>query len=439
MSHRGIVALSIAALLAAGQSLAADGDSSPGAARKKVLVELYTSQGCDSCPSASDLLGRLAGLGYGPDRIVPVGFHVDYFNQPWVDPYSDPSYSRREASYNAVQRRDDLYFTPMLMVDGRYPMLGSDKPKVLASIERALKEPAAVGLEVRLDRKALTVKVAARSAAVAGRELLVGVAVTEDPVSTKVASGENGGKTLVEHAVVRSFVHKPARLERGGSATLSFPIELAAGQAAARSRVAIFVQDHADGRVYQAESIPWEPEAATVRAVAARDERPGPPAVGDPAKPFDLTALDGQPVRLDALTAAGPVVLVVLRGYPGYQCPICTGQFGSLLDHAPDFDRAGASVVLVYPGPADGLRAHAGEFVRGRDLPRGFVLATDPDYAFTNRYGLRWDAEGETAYPATFVIDRSGIVRFAKVSRSHEGRATAAEIVKALGSPGRTR
>ena len=72
-----------------------------------MLVELYTSQGCNSCPPASDLLGKLSRLGGDSDRIVPLNFHVDYFNQPWPDPYSDPSYTRRQRDNHRVQRRDE--------------------------------------------------------------------------------------------------------------------------------------------------------------------------------------------------------------------------------------------------------------------------------------------------------------------------------------------
>ncbi len=112
---------------------------------KKVLVELYTSQGCNSCPSANDFLGQLARLGFGPDKIVPVAFHVDYFNEPWADPFSNKDYSRRELAYNSVQKRNDLYFTPMMMVDGRTPMLGSNRPEATKAIKAALKEkPGAV-------------------------------------------------------------------------------------------------------------------------------------------------------------------------------------------------------------------------------------------------------------------------------------------------------
>ena len=61
-----------------------------------------------------------------------------------------------------------------------------------------------------------------------------------------------------------------------------------------------------------------------------------------------------------------------------------------------------------------------------------FRVTTDPDYVFTNAYGLRWDAPDETAYPATFVIDRGGAVRFAQVSLGHDGRALATDVLKAL-------
>lgn len=157
-----------------------------------------------------------------------------------------------------------------------------------------------------------------------------------------------------------------------------------------------------------------------------------PPAVGGQAPEFALNDLNGTEVSLKALTAKGPVVLLVLRGYPGYQCPICTRQVGEFFARAADFGERGARVVMIYPGPAEGLGEHAAEFVAGKALPERFVFLTDPGYTFTNGYGLRWDAPGETAYPAAFVVDGSGKVRFAKVSRTHGGRAGAAELLEAL-------
>ena len=127
--------------------------------------------------------------------------------------------------------------------------------------------------------------------------------------------------------------------------------------------------------------------------------------------------------------------LVVLRGYPGYQCPVCTAQVGRLISNAPQFAEAKATVILVYPGPADSLKKRADEFVKGKALPKSFTLLLDPDYTFTKQYGLRWDAPNETAYPSTFVLDPKRKVTFAKISRSHGDRANNADILKALPVP----
>ena len=156
------------------------------------------------------------------------------------------------------------------------------------------------------------------------------------------------------------------------------------------------------------------------------------PVVGQEAKDFDLEALGGGRAKLSELAKGGPVVLVVLRGYPGYQCPICSRQFGEFLGKADEFKKAGATVAFVYPGPAAGLKGKAGEFVKGRDYPAHFRLLLDPDYTFTNAYGLRWDAKNETAYPSTFVIAPDHKVTFARVSTTHGGRLSAADALKAV-------
>jgi len=165
---------------------------------------------------------------------------------------------------------------------------------------------------------------------------------------------------------------------------------------------------------------------------AATQATPKPPAVGDTAADFELEAINGKKVKLSEVSKQGPVVLVMLRGYPGYQCPICTVQVGRLISKAKQLADAKARVLLVYPGPAEGLKARADEFVKGKDMPENFDLLLDPDYTFTNLYGLRWDAKGETAYPSTFVLDSARKVLFAKVSRSHGDRAKAEDVLAAL-------
>ncbi len=156
------------------------------------------------------------------------------------------------------------------------------------------------------------------------------------------------------------------------------------------------------------------------------------PRVGDVAKDFELMTVAGVPVKLSNLTAKGPVVLVVLRGYPGYQCPLCTRQVADLVGQAKKFEAAGASVLMVYPGPAEELKAHAEEFLNGKTLPESFRLAIDPDYVFTERYGLRWKAKNETAYPSTFLIDKEGKIHAATISKEHGGRVSSKNVLEAL-------
>ena len=154
--------------------------------------------------------------------------------------------------------------------------------------------------------------------------------------------------------------------------------------------------------------------------------------VGEEAKDFELPAIGGGNVKLSKFTDAGPVVLVVLRGYPGYQCPICTAQFAELRAKADELKKAGAQVVFVYPGPADKLKEKAGEFFKGKDYPEHFTILLDPDYAFTTLYNLRWNAKNETAYPSTFVLDSKRMVKFAKVSTTHGDRAKTNDVLKAV-------
>ena len=137
-------------------------------------------------------------------------------------------------------------------------------------------------------------------------------------------------------------------------------------------------------------------------------------------------------MELAEVAETSPVVLVVLRGWPGYQCPMCSRQVNDFSAQARQFAERGAKVIMVYPGPAEQLQAHAREFLENREWPADFLFVLDPDLAFTRAYGLRWDAKKETAYPATFVIERGGRVRFAQVSESHGNRLSAAKALTEL-------
>lgn len=156
------------------------------------------------------------------------------------------------------------------------------------------------------------------------------------------------------------------------------------------------------------------------------------PAVGTHAPDFTLKNLKGAAVRLADETGKGPVVLVMLRGFPGYQCPFCTRQVKELVDNAVALSAAKARVLFVYPGPANIVQGKAEEFAMDKNLPAHFEMLLDPDYVFTNLYGLRWDAPKETSYPSTFVLDKTGKIVYVKVSAMHGGRAPAKEVLSAL-------
>ncbi len=163
-----------------------------------------------------------------------------------------------------------------------------------------------------------------------------------------------------------------------------------------------------------------------------RADETKPPEVGKKAPDFELGNLDNKKYKLSELVKKGPVVVIMLRGYPTYQCPLCTRQMASFLNSAKQFDKREATVVFIYPDKADGIAEHAQEFIKGKKFPENYLFLLDPDFNFTNSYGLRWDAKKETAYPSTFVIGQDQKVKFSKISRTHGGRTKPQDILKEL-------
>ncbi|MBL9163634.1 MAG: redoxin domain-containing protein [Planctomycetaceae bacterium] len=157
-----------------------------------------------------------------------------------------------------------------------------------------------------------------------------------------------------------------------------------------------------------------------------------PPKVGEMAQMFTLQSLNGEKVELKKLLKEGPVVVAVLRGYPGYQCPACTRQVGGYVKLADDFAKAKATVVFVYPGEAKELEKRAQEFLKQTELPAPLKLVLDPDHKFVTAAGLRWEAPNETAYPSTFIVAGDEKVTFRKISNTHGDRAEAADVLKTL-------
>ena len=157
------------------------------------------------------------------------------------------------------------------------------------------------------------------------------------------------------------------------------------------------------------------------------------PSVGSKAPDFTLATPTGHSIRLSTQHRGSSLVVVVLRGFPGYQCPYCQRQVHDFIEHAAEFAAKKANVLLVYPGPPADLGQRANEFLATQSkLPSNVVLVIDPDYKVTNLYGLRWDAPHETAYPSTFILDRNGTIRFDKISHSHGDRISAQDALDHL-------
>jgi peroxiredoxin Q/BCP len=158
------------------------------------------------------------------------------------------------------------------------------------------------------------------------------------------------------------------------------------------------------------------------------------PQVGEMAPEFSLKTLDGKTISLRDLNAKQRVVLVVLRGWPGYQCPLCQQQVHDLVSHSTQLNATKANMLFVYPGPSAALQAHAEEFLKDKQWPKNWSFAIDPDYSMVSAYDLRWDAKNETAYPSTFILEPGGKIAFAKISKEHGGRVSAKELLNQLES-----
>jgi hypothetical protein len=246
--------------------------------KRMVLVELYTSQGCDMCPTAEKMLGALAER---DRRIVPIAFHVDYFNEPWKDVFSDSLYSKRQITYNQLYTKPKnaeygLYYTPMLMIDGEQSVNGRDPVSAEAAIRAALARKPLVDIDVALDLKdnglagTATIKVSSRSTRVEKSPLLICGVLREDGVITEVGSGENAGKSLVARYPARQTKYGFIELDGKSPATERFSFVVEPGWKRENLRLAVFVQDKRTGVVHQAADLAWQGTHSAGNATSAR-------------------------------------------------------------------------------------------------------------------------------------------------------------------------
>jgi hypothetical protein len=194
-----------------------------------VVIELFTSQGCSSCPPADELLAKIAHAGkVGNRTVAPLAFHVDYWNDlGWPDPFSVPAWTERQRQY-ADALGDDRVYTPELVVAGGAGMVGSQWARVASSIASAPKQQP-VAAKATWSATTLTVE------ATAPADADVLVAVWEDGTSTKVPRGENAGETLVGERVVRRL-ELVAKAGKTGSRTIQLGPWTAGGAVAFAQR-----------------------------------------------------------------------------------------------------------------------------------------------------------------------------------------------------------
>jgi hypothetical protein len=187
-------------LLAAG--VAAGLHAAAGRAQDKapVVVELFTSEGCSSCPPADALLGELAQR---PD-VVPLAFHVDYWDYiGWKDPYASPASTQRQHDYAAALGLHMVY-TPQMIVDGRTDVVGSERGDVETAIGRAAARPK-LAVSIEKDAGGGYRVVIPPAAPPAGGPATVWLALFDSARETSVKQGENGGRTLKEYNIVREW------------------------------------------------------------------------------------------------------------------------------------------------------------------------------------------------------------------------------------------
>ncbi len=221
--------------------------------RTPVIVELFTSEGCSSCPPADALLSQLTKTQpvAGAD-VIALGEHVDYWDHGgWADRFSSRRFSARQSDYANTFRKDTVY-TPQMIVDGQAQFVGSDEDAARAAIARAARQPKAQVLLARAG-DTLSVRVDHLPASVKNDPAEVLLAVTEGGLSSSVGGGENAGRRLGHSAVVRQLT--PLGTVSGGVFTAAPSVKPASGWRRENLSAVVFVQERGSRRIVGAAEV----------------------------------------------------------------------------------------------------------------------------------------------------------------------------------------
>jgi len=244
----GFTATAAALAVALASGVTQSHSSSPKPARQVVVAELFTSEGCSSCPPADALLQQITSMSpVAGIEVIGLEEHVDYWDRlGWRDPFSSAAFTARQSAYDARVFRSGQIYTPQLVVDGAFEVVGSDASRVRKAIAAAGERPAAKVLVSAMERGNRVHVDAVIDGATdihrAGAADIV-LAIVESGVVSLVERGENRGRVLPHAAVVRSLNAIGVLPPDLSARTLSSDLPLAPGWQAAALRVVVFIQE----------------------------------------------------------------------------------------------------------------------------------------------------------------------------------------------------
>lgn len=247
-----VAALSASLLLPPIQSAFAQACSKQSPAHTVALLELYTSEGCSSCPPADRFVSGLRGAGLSADQVVPLSLHVDYWDYiGWKDRFARPAFDERQRWLSDLAASRIVY-TPEIFIGGQE--VRDWRGGVAAAVRRVNASPAQATIGIALGKPAgAGLPLEVRAKAPRGSRLFV--ALYENGLSSDIRAGENNGVQLKHDYVVRDWIGPLALGADGGKAALPRALAIPAGARPDRIGVAAFVQDER-GRVLQALALP---------------------------------------------------------------------------------------------------------------------------------------------------------------------------------------
>ncbi len=233
-------------------SVAAANTTTP--ARVPVVVELFTSEGCSSCPSADAVLRQLETDQPIPGiEVIALGEHVDYWNRlGWRDPFSTAQLTERQRTYATALGAST--YTPQAVVMGHAELVGSQRAKLTQAIVEAAAAPQTrVDIQRTTDPATVSIQIGALPDGTPPTD--VWLALTESDLSTPVRRGENAGRTLQHPSVVRAF--RPiATISPGGTFAAKVPLQLAVDWQIAHLRAVVLVQERTSRRIVGVGALP---------------------------------------------------------------------------------------------------------------------------------------------------------------------------------------